>query len=169
MEVVICKPWQELHSNWITDQLQLMNTAGVLLHFPPRQRAAFSWELFLSGFCQKSTGAFIETNCLWAQLSAIDKLIMQMRDIAASKNHTQTSELHGYGLPRASEAARRESHAPMCRHRTTWSPAFKRRTRRAIPTCRSAVVGRSCGKWYIKSEKSFLIWIIGVSMVTKSS
>lgn len=48
--------------------------------FPSRQRAAFSRELFLCCFCQKSTGAFIETNCLWAQLSAIDKLIMQMRD-----------------------------------------------------------------------------------------
>lgn len=63
--------------------------------FASRQRAAFSRELFLSCFCQKSTGAFIETNCLWAQLTTIDKLIMQMRGCVQDQqcgnveNHTQ--------------------------------------------------------------------------------
>lgn len=40
--------------------------------FASRQRDALSWELFFSCFCQKRTGAFIETNCLWAQLTTID-------------------------------------------------------------------------------------------------
>lgn len=55
--------------------------------FASRQWAASSRELFLSHFCQKNTGAFVETNCLWAQLTTIDKLIMQMRNTGKGRKN----------------------------------------------------------------------------------
>lgn len=57
------------------------------------QWAAFSGELVLSYLCQENTGAFIETNCLRAQLATIDKLIMQMRrGVAMSSTCTSVGD-----------------------------------------------------------------------------
>lgn len=72
-----------------------MNTAGVLLRLPLDNEPPSPEGSFSPRFCQKNTGAFIETNCLWAQLTTIDKLIMQMRSRVEdewrgnAENHTR--------------------------------------------------------------------------------
>lgn len=126
--------------------------------FPSWQRAAFSRELFLSCFCQKSTGAFIETNCLWAQSSAIDKLIMQMRDCVqdvavwqSRKSHTDRSVCTHTGnwdfeVQRLALDARIYWHQTDHVHTNTFSLHDY--------MCQSVDVGRRNEKWLIKS-KSF--------------
>lgn len=54
MEVVICELWLELHSNWITDQWQLMNTTGVLLRLPLDRELPSPESSFSPAFARKA-------------------------------------------------------------------------------------------------------------------